>query len=189
MTGASLDWLSMVLLVMLAADFVVGFKRGFVRQLFDLVGIIIAVLAAVRYKEIATAYVMAWMPNIRPVVGTVMGFLAVLFGTLLLVELISHALGLVASAPGVSVLNNLGGAALRVGRGCLLISVALTLVLSLNIPAVTRAVERSELAMRLVRFAPAVWTEFRDYVPHELGIPGTGGLEDGTVKPGDRGVL
>ena len=46
---ANIDWLSAAILVILVADLVLGFRRGLIRQVFDLVGIIVAVLAAIRF--------------------------------------------------------------------------------------------------------------------------------------------
>jgi hypothetical protein len=85
--------------------------------------------------------------------------------------------------------NGFGGAVLRVARGCLLISIVLSLAMSLNLEAVNRAVRSSELAMRLTQFAPSVWRSLDRFIPDDLVIPGLGGARDGTSKPANRGVI
>jgi len=89
----------------------------------------------------------------------------------------------------VSLVNGFGGALLRVARGCLLISVVLSLVMSLNLRAVNDAVRSSELAMRLTGFAPSVWKSLDRFIPDDLVIPGLGGSGDGATKPANRGVI
>jgi uncharacterized membrane protein required for colicin V production len=118
-----------------------------------------------------------------------LGFLAVLIVTLVVVDLLGHALSELAKAPGVSLVNGFGGALLRVARGCLLISIVLSLAMSLNLKAVNQAVRSSELAMRLTRFAPSIWKSLGRFVPDDFVMPGLGGSGDGTSKPASRGVI
>ena len=189
MSVSSIDWLSVVLLLMLAADFIIGFRRGLVRQVVDFAGIILAILAAMRYWKPVAALLETWFSALNPPASNMVGFLAVLIAALVVVDLLGHALSELAKAPGVSLVNGFGGAVLRVARGCVLISVVLSLVLSLNLKVVNQAVRSSELAMRLTGFAPSVWKSLGRFIPDDLVIPGLGGSGDGAVKPADRGVI
>ncbi|HON42172.1 MAG TPA: CvpA family protein [Bacillota bacterium] len=189
MNVSSIDWLSAVLLLMLAADFIVGFRRGLVRQVIDFAGIILAILAAMRYWRPVAALLERWFAALNPPASNMLGFLAVLIVALVVVDLLGHALSELAKAPGVSLVNGFGGALLRVARGCLLISVVLSLVMSLNLRAVNDAVRSSELAMRLTGFAPSVWKSLDRFIPDDLVIPGLGGSGDGATKPANRGVI
>ncbi len=189
MSVSSLDWLSALLLLILAADFIVGFRRGLVRQVIDFAGIIIAILAATRYWKPAAALLEKWFAKLSPTASGLVGFLAVLIIALIIVDLIGHALSELAKAPGVSLINGFCGAAVRVARGCLLISIVLSLAASLNLAPVNQAVNRSELATRLSRFAPSVWHHLDRLIPDGLVIPGLGGSKDGTGEPTNRGVI
>ncbi len=189
MSISSIDWLSVLLLLLLAADFIVGFRRGLVRQVIDFAGIIVAILAAMRYWESAAAILERWFSGLRPPGSNLVGFLVVLIIALIIVDLIGHALSELAKAPGVSLVNGFGGAALRVARGCLLISLVLSLVMSLNLKGVDQAVHASALAMKLREFAPSVWNHLERFIPDDLAIPGLGGSRDGTAKPANRGVI
>jgi len=186
---SSIDWLSAVLLLILAADFIVGFRRGLVRQVIDFAGIILAILAAMRYWRPVAALLERWFGALNPPASNMLGFLAVLIAALVVVDLVGHALSELARAPGVSLVNGFGGAMLRVARGCMLISIILSLVLSLNLKAVNQAVFSSELAMRLAEFAPSVWKSLDRFVPDHLVIPGLGGSGDGATEPASRGVI
>jgi len=187
---ANIDWLSAAILVILVADLVLGFRRGLIRQVFDLVGIIVAVLAAIRFgPDAADALVRMAFPRVSAQVASVLGFVIVLLGTLALTELLSYGVGLIARVPGVSVLNNLLGALFRVVRGMILISVALSLLSALQLPAVDSAIARSSLAQSLKPVAGILWNEVKDYIPDHLGIPGIGGVEDGQPQQDGGGML
>jgi len=186
---SSLDWLSIVLLVILVADFIVGFRRGFVKQLFDFAGIIIAILVAVNRWQAASNMLQRWFPNLRPPGANMVGFLALLIVTLVVVDLIGQALSSAVSGSGVSALNSFGGAALRIARSCLIISVVLVALVSLRIPSLTRAVESSPVAMRMIKVAPSIWDGFEKIVPEDFHLPGLGGSKHEPVKPGSGGVI
>ena len=99
---ANIDWLSAAILVILVADLVLGFRRGLIRQVFDLVGIIVAVLAAIRFGPDAADVGSNSFPRVSAQVASVLGFVIVLLGTLALTELLSYGVGLIASAWSVS---------------------------------------------------------------------------------------
>ena len=105
---SSIDWLSAVLLLMLAADFIVGFRRGLMRQVIDFAGIILAILAAMRYWKPVAALLERWFSALNPPASNMVGFLAVLIAALVVVDLLGHALR---SWPrrGVSLVNGFGG--------------------------------------------------------------------------------
>lgn len=189
MNVSSLDWLSIVLMVILVADFVVGFRRGFVKQLFDFAGIIIAILVAVNQWQAASNLLQKWFPNLRPPGSNMVGFLALLIITLVIVDLIGQALASAVSGSGISTLNSFGGAALRVVRSCLIISVVLVALVSLKIPSLTRAVESSPVAMRIIKVAPSIWDGFEKFMPENFYLPGLGGSRNEPAKPGSGGVI
>ncbi|MEA4882506.1 MAG: CvpA family protein [Clostridia bacterium] len=189
MSLSSIDWLSAVLLFILASDFVVGFSRGLVRQAAGLIGAVLAVLAGARFYRAVGTVLLAWFPKLRQPAPDVLGFLGVFVAIMIIVDLIGHGLSTVMKAPGLSALNGLGGAALRVARGCLLISIVLVVAVSVGLPDVNRTIERSPLAVQLLRFAPAVWGELERFIPPDLTIPGLGGTKGFDIKPGNRSVL
>lgn len=185
---SGMDWLSIVILVLLAIDFIIGFKRGLIRQVFDLLGIVLAVLAAARFGPAATvSIVRPLLPAASEQVVSVLGFVVVFLATLVVMELVSHGVGLIAKMPGLSVLNGLGGALFRVARGAILISVVLSLVVALEIPAAGELIQGSSIAQTLQPVAGLLWSELKDYVPGGLGIPDTGGYQNVEPQPSQPG--
>ena len=184
---SNIDWLSAAILVILVADLVLGFRRGLIRQVFDLGGIIVllARYASGPRRDVGSN----GFSQVSAQVASVLGFVIVLLGTLALTELLSYGVGLIARVPGVSVLNNLLGALFRVVRGMILISVALSLLSALQLPAVDSAIARSSLAQSLKPVAGILWNEVKDYIPDHLGIPGIGGVEDGQPQQDGGGML
>jgi uncharacterized membrane protein required for colicin V production len=189
LTVSSLDWLSIVLIVILVADFVVGYRRGFVRQLFDIAGIIIAILVAANRWQGASGLLQKWFPKLRPPGAHMVGFLALLIITLVVVDLMGQALSSAVSASGVSALNCFGGAALRILRSCLIISIVLVALVSLRIPSLTRTVESSPVAMKIIKVAPSIWDGFEKFMPEQFRPSGPGGAKGEPAKPGGGGFI
>lgn len=185
---SGMDWLSGVILLLLAVDFIIGFRRGLIRQVFDLLGIVLALLAAVRFGPATSSGVVApLIPAASAQAVQVLGFVIVFLATLVVMELLSHGIGLIAKMPGISVLNGLGGALFRVARGAVLISIVLSLVVALEIPAAQELIEASSIAQSLQPVAGIFWSELKDYIPGGLGIPDTGGGQLVQPQPAQPG--
>lgn len=183
-----IDWLSGVILLLLAIDFIVGFRRGLIRQVFDLLGIVLALLAAIKLgPSVAGSFVAPLIPAASDQALSVLGFVVVFLAVLAVMEVASHGIGLIAKVPGLSVINGLGGALFRVARGAILISIVLSLIVALEIPAADELVRDSAIAQTLQPVAGIFWSELKDYIPGGLGIPDTGGGQRVEPQPAQPG--
>jgi len=123
-----------VLGLALAAMLVRGWLRGFVREALDLVGLVVGLLLAFRLSAPFGDFLTDSF-GVSPEVGRVGGGIAlfVLFGVLL--SIAAHFLSKVMNLPGLSMVNRVGGAAVAVGWGVLIVLVVVSLISVLPVPA------------------------------------------------------
>jgi membrane protein required for colicin V production len=123
-----------VLGLVLAAMLVRGWMRGFVREALDLVGLVMGLWLAFRLSAPFGDFVTDSF-GVSPEVGRVGGgiVLFVLFGALL--SIAAHYLSKVMNLPGLSMVNRVGGAAVAIGWGVLIVLVVVSLVSVLPVPS------------------------------------------------------
>ncbi|MFQ5948024.1 MAG: CvpA family protein [Acidimicrobiia bacterium] len=126
-----------------------GWSRGFIREVMDLAGLILATLLAFRLGAVA-GRVVAGMAGISPeasrLVGGVIVFVVVGLGTRLAARLIESRIRL----PGLNAMNRVGGAGLAVAWGVFLATLVLSLAVVLPVPpAVADQLDDSAVARSL----------------------------------------
>ncbi len=122
-----------VLGLALAAMLVRGWMRGFVRETLDLVSLVLGLWIAFRLASPVGDFLTDSF-GVSPEVGRVGGgiVLFVLFGALLSVA--AHFLTRMMNLPGLSMVNRVGGAAVAMGWGTLIVLVVVSLVSVFPIP-------------------------------------------------------
>jgi membrane protein required for colicin V production len=127
-----------VLGLALAAMLVRGWMRGMVRELFDLVGLVLGIWIAFRLSVPFGEFLSASF-NLEPEVGRIGGgvILFLLLGMLLSVA--AHYLTKLMNLPGLSLINRAGGAAVAIGWGILLVLVMLSVLTVFPVPDTWRA--------------------------------------------------
>jgi uncharacterized membrane protein required for colicin V production len=117
----------------LAAMLVRGWTRGFVRESLDLVGLILGVWIAFRLSQPFGDFLTATF-DVSPELARIGGGIAlfVLFGALLSVA--AHYLSRVMNLPGLSMVNRVGGAAVAMGWGVVVVLIVVSLAVVLPLP-------------------------------------------------------
>src|SRR5919106_1528090 len=116
-----------VLGLVLAGMLVRGWLRGFVREALDLVGLIVGLWLAFRLSAPLGDFLTDSFgvgPEAARIGGGILLF--VLFGALLSVA--AHYLSKVMNLPGLSLVNRVGGAAVAVGWGILIVLILVSLI-------------------------------------------------------------
>jgi membrane protein required for colicin V production len=116
-----------VLGLALAAMLVRGWLRGFVREALDLVGLIAGLFLAFRLSAPLGDFLTDSF-GVGPEAGRIGGgiLLFVLFGALL--SFAAHYLSKVMNLPGLSLVNRVGGAAVAVGWGIVIVLILVSLI-------------------------------------------------------------
>ena len=122
-----------VLGLALAAMLVRGWMRGFVRESLDLVGLVLGIWIAFRLSGPFGSFLSDSF-GISPEAGRIVGgiLLFVLFGVLLSIG--AHFLSKMMNLPGLSMVNRVGGAAVALGWGLLVVLIVVSLLVVLPVP-------------------------------------------------------
>jgi len=117
----------------LAAMLVRGWTRGFVRETLDLIGLVLGIWVAFRLSNPFGDFLTSTFdvsPELARVGGGIVLF--VLFGALLSVA--AHYLSRVMNLPGLSMVNRVGGAAVAIGWGVVIVLIVVSLAAVLPLP-------------------------------------------------------
>lgn len=122
-----------VLGLALAAMLVRGWARGFVRESLDLVGLVLGVWIAFRLSApfgdfLSDSFGIG--PDVARIAGGIVLF--ILFGALLSVA--AHYLSKVMNLPGLSIVNRVGGAAVAIGWGVVIVLIVVSLLSVAPVP-------------------------------------------------------
>ncbi|HXV72319.1 MAG TPA: CvpA family protein [Acidimicrobiia bacterium] len=117
----------------LAAMLLRGWTRGFVRETLDLVGLILGIWIAFRLSNpfgdfLTSAFDVS--PELARIGGGIVLF--VLFGALL--SIAAHYLSKAMNLPGLSMVNRVGGAAVAMGWGVVIVLIVVSLASVLPLP-------------------------------------------------------
>jgi membrane protein required for colicin V production len=125
--------LDFVLGLALAGMLVRGWTRGFVRESLDLLGLVLGAWIAFRLSAPFGEFLTASF-DVSPEVARIGGgiVLFVLFGVLL--SIAAHYLSRVMNLPGLSMVNRVGGAAVAVGWGVVIVLIVFSVASVLPLP-------------------------------------------------------
>jgi membrane protein required for colicin V production len=183
-----MNWIDVVLLVALGLFALSGLRQGMVRQIAGIVGLVLALILAIRF--------LPWVEDVlgrsfrlSRGVATPVGFLVIFLGVLVGVHLLAAAISKIIGSTPLALVDRLGGLALGLFQGALVLSIGLLVLAACRLPGtVGAALERSALAGPLQESAPAVfrWAGQRfPQVKHFFERPTPG---DGEHSPRDPGL-
>jgi membrane protein required for colicin V production len=121
-----LNWIDLVLAIILAMFILLGFRKGLLKEVIGFIGLVVAFWTAMRFTKAAAGL----FPKISIPAREALTFLVILVGVFLLFHLAGFLLRKLIKASPLAILDRLGGVALGLLKGGLLLSICL-LVLSL----------------------------------------------------------
>lgn len=122
-----------VLGLALAAMLVRGWMRGLVREVFDLVGLVLGIFVAFRLSAPVGEF-LADSFSLEPEVGRIGAGLLLFLVLGVLMSVAAHYLTRFMNLPGLSLVNRVGGAAVAIGWGVLLVLVILSVITVFPVP-------------------------------------------------------
>ncbi|MBM3329411.1 MAG: CvpA family protein [Calditrichaeota bacterium] len=112
------------ILVIVAGFGLWGFMRGFICEIFEIAGVILGMLGGRRFGPVLAPKLPAVIPDlIRPVVGALLVSLAIFFA----VKLIGWLVGKLLARGPLKLPNRIGGAAIGIAKGGMIVALALML--------------------------------------------------------------
>ena len=135
-----MDWLSLVILVFIGLMGVAGLRKGLVRQILGLVGLIAAVMLALKYYDVAADYILDYFA-VPEGIATILGFASVCLGVIVLISILGWFWGRLVKYSPVSILDSLGGAFLGFAKGVLIVVVLLLMIYALPFEGAHEAID------------------------------------------------
>jgi membrane protein required for colicin V production len=139
-----MNWLDIVVIVFLAISTITGLRKGLIKTIIPLVGIIIAVVLAGRFYGSVADWLSTWLhsPSQANIAGFAIIFVAVVIASLIIASLLSKFLSLLL----LGWVDKLGGAILGLVMGGLVCGAILTIITKYNFPGMEGTVHDSSLA-------------------------------------------
>jgi membrane protein required for colicin V production len=163
-----MDWLSLVLLVFVGLMAVIGLRKGLVRQILGLVGLVASVMLALQYYDVAAEYVLQYFA-VSEGIATILGFAAVCLGVAAIISVLGWIWGRLVKYSPVSILDSLGGALFGFVKGALFAMIVLFMVYALPFEGARQAIDSSSIARELMSLSPVIFKSLEDVFPG--GIP------------------
>lgn len=162
---------SLLLLAFLLFGLLMGLKRGFILQVFHLVGYIIAFLIAANFYDKLSPKLSLWIPypelsgdqtwavflDTLPLQNgfyNAISFAVIFFATKIVLQIIATMLDFVASIPFVRPINRLLGATLGFVEVYLILFIILFILALTPIDSVQAAIEQSRIAVLIIEKTP-----------------------------------
>lgn len=125
-------WIDWVLLLLLAVSTVIGLWRGLVREVLSILIWVVAVWAALKFSGAAAEMLSGWItvPSLQALVG----FLGVLTITLIIGGLLVWLIGKLVDSTGLSGTDRMFGMLFGIGRGVIIIAMAVLVARFTPIP-------------------------------------------------------
>jgi len=125
-------WIDWVLLGLLAVSTIIGLWRGLVREVMSILIWVVAIWAALKYSEVAAAYLSGWITV--PSMQALVGFAGVLLVTLAVGGLLVWLIGKMVDSTGLSGTDRTFGMLFGIARGVIIVAVAVLVARFTAIP-------------------------------------------------------
>ncbi|HBN96140.1 MAG TPA: hypothetical protein DDZ66_07550 [Firmicutes bacterium] len=163
-------WIDLVILVFLALGLLKGFKRGLVRELFSLMGAVLAIIIA--YHSYQTlALVLLENYQLSTWQAQTISFVVLLVGISLLGAFFGYIWSKALSYTPFSVLDHIGGAAFGVAKVGAVVLILLIFLTAANISFVNTMLDESVVVQQIGVLLPFVYDYVDQYWPEQLQKP------------------
>lgn len=163
--------LSITIVVILIFGFLMGLKRGFILQLFHLLGFFIAFFVAQKYYDKLAPKLALWVPypdltgdsgfavflQTLPLENAfyhAISFVAIFFATKIALQIVTTMLDFIAAIPILRSINKILGAVLGFAEVYLILFVILFIVALLPIERVQATIGDSKVALYMIEHTP-----------------------------------
>ena len=166
-----LNWIDLLVAAFVARAIYIGIKRGFVVELFKLVGTIAALYITLHFCTVFSKILHEKL-HLQVALSDILSF-GFLWGTITLTaKLVRDTLLMLVHIEPQGILNKWGGLVLSIFRGILLASLTLVYLEVTNVESFQKYIRDSVTGKRLVRIAPDMYEGCNDgfivkYFPKE----------------------
>jgi len=163
-------WIDLVVLVFLALGLLKGFKKGLIRELFSLMGAILAIIIAYHsYQSLAMVLLEHYALSTWQ--AQTISFVALLLGISLLGAFFGYVWSKAISFTPFSVLDHLGGALFGVLKVVAVVLVVLIVSSAVDIAVLNAMLSESVVLQQMDLLLPYVYDYLDHYWPEEIQRP------------------
>jgi|GEM_PF-262144 len=160
-----MNWVDIVVALILLFFFIAGARKGFIREVTGLIGIIIAFLLGISGTPIWSQILVDRL-KFPPSLATLVAFLLIFILAFILIRALGNFLFKVVRATPLDALDRLGGSFIGILKGALIISLVLIFLGLFTLPdAMVREMNDSWSATPLRTVAPALYRFVKEGVP------------------------
>jgi len=160
-----MNWVDIVVALILLFFFIAGARKGFIREVTGLIGLIVAFLLGITGAPIWSEILVDRL-KFPPSLATLAAFLLIFILAFLLIRALGNFLFKVVRATPLDALDRLGGSFIGILKGAFIISLALIFLGLFTIPdAVVRELNDSWSATPLRTVAPSLYRFVKEGVP------------------------
>ncbi len=163
-------WVDLILVILVAFAVVRGFIRGFFREIFGLVGLVLAVMAAFYWYQEVAVYLAAAYPVLEWQ-AQIIAFTLIAVAVGLLAAFITHIWVRVIRLTPFAFFDRLAGAAFSSLKVILAAMLILSVVWSLGIPNINILLEDSHVTQQLLLLRPLVYRYAEELWPDTWNQP------------------
>ncbi|NLS44176.1 MAG: CvpA family protein [Firmicutes bacterium] len=178
-----MDWLSLVILIFIGVMVITGLRKGFVRQILGLVGLVASIMLALKYYDVAGEFIIVYFA-VPEGLAPILGFTAICICVAAAVSVLGWVWGKLVKYSPVSILDSLGGALFGFAKGALVVMIVLLVVYALPFEGARQTVDDSSVARGLIDLSPMILKNLEDIIPG--GIPY---ITDPKNNDSDRGSV
>jgi len=181
------NWLDILIIIMLFFSAIMGWRRGLVRQFFDVVAVFASYLVALRYGNqfivLLDSYlpVSHWLPAwannptqfgfaLGDILLRIFGFVLLFFLVRLLFRLVAGMAHSLFSLPVLGTVNALGGLGLGLFKGLLLALLLVAVANLIGTPFLEKALHNSLAASYIMDIWPVAYQQMLHFLTRENPI-------------------
>jgi len=164
-------WVDISIIIFAIMGLYRGFRRGLVRELFSLVGAILAVTVAYQmYQELAFYLIEAY--PLEEWQAQAIGFIALVLGISLIAAFFGYFWSRVIRFTPFAFLDHLAGAGFGIAKVLLVTMVIVAVLASLGVAPVDALLQDSNVAQQVIIVLPLVHQRLDSWWPHNWPRPG-----------------
>ncbi|MFC7061583.1 CvpA family protein [Halobacillus seohaensis] len=171
--------IDLLILFILLLGIFTGFKRGFILQLFHLIGFIVAFVVGVLYYDDLAPKLLLWIPYpdlpedaswaiflenlpLETAFYNAIAFAIIFFGVKIILQIVASMLDFVSDLPVLSTINGLLGGILGFVERYVILFVLLYIVALVPLEAIQSAIDGSFLAQFIIEHTPVLSAQLKN---------------------------
>jgi len=159
-------WIDIVVLVLLALAVFLGFRKGLVQEVVGLAALAAAFVAAVLFHKTAAAWLRGLIPAVPQNMAPTAAFIACFLAVFLAITIAGWLLSKIIKATPLDLADKLGGMAVGLIKGALVLSIILLLLAMIPLPKeVADRMDRSAAIRSMRKVAPWVYQHSKGLWP------------------------